>query len=132
MRIDILKGKIMEKDSESLTPRVRQLLLEHTELNVSVIALSRQLPICGLIKDFLAYHNLPSDAVFAPLGNGLSRELWSELTEQMNRFYSLIELERMNLHFKYGVQNADKLSPERRALFDADLRMYILREDHYP
>lgn len=122
----------MENSNKTPEEQARALLHEAIKLNVAAIAGTKKVPICQLIKDFLIYHRLSMGAVLVPLGRGLTHEMWKELTERMTRFYASIEVERVNLHFKYRVKNADELSKEKRALFDADLRAHIKREDHYP
>jgi hypothetical protein len=122
----------VENSNKTPGEQARAILLEAIKLNVAAIAGTKKVPICQLIKDFLIYHRLPMGAVLVPLGRGLTHEMWKELNERTTRFYVSIELERVNLHFKYRVKNADDLPQDKRALFDADLRAHIEREDHYP
>lgn len=119
----------MDNDKFAAAHRI---LHESVTASVAAVAASKALPICKLIKDFLAHNGLDPNAVLVPIGRGLSHQLWTELTERMTKFYSAIETERVNLHFKYKVKNAEELSGDARAHFDADLRAFIEREDHYP
>jgi len=126
---DIEKEGILDSDKLAAANHI---LRESVTAGVAAVAAAKTLPLCKLIKDFLAYHGLDPNAVFVPIGRGLSQQLWTELNERMIKFYTSVETERVNLHFKYMVKNTEELSGDARAHFDADLRAFIERNDRYP
>ena len=98
--------------------------------NVKASELTFTLPQCKLIRDFLRHHDLPGEALHMFLA--LSHVQLCELGARMRALYDGIQAERVRLRKEYDVLHEDELPHERRVFFDAALRTYIAREDHYP
>ncbi len=88
------------------------------------------IPQCKLVQQFLATHGLPWQAFYLPLA--LSHEQLHELSGCLQVLHDAMETERTRLRMCYKVSNENELPHERRVLFDAALRAFIEREDHYP
>ena len=103
---------------------------EFKESSIGAIRLSQEIPQCKLVRDFLSLQHLPPQAFHMVLV--LSKEQLLVLGRSLGLLHEKVMEERKRLCVEYGVKEPDMLPHERRVFFDAALRSFIKREDHYP
>lgn len=96
---------------------------------VRATELAYQIPQCTLVQEFLSAHDLQWQA-FCMLFT-LTRAQQRELGERLIALHEGMVAEKTRLCGEYNVTQPDELPHDRRVLFDAALRAYIEREDHY-
>lgn len=86
---------------------------------------------CKLIRDFCEAHGLPLDLDTMDL-SGITGSLLHELKKAMVLLHAKIAAEEVELCEMYGVEKPEQLKSMDRSHFNATMRSFITREDHYP
>lgn len=83
------------------------------------------IPTCKMINSFCVYHGVIS--IFDLRGKPLK-----ELNTLMIAFEKLVSVYSAVLLRAFDVNSVDLLKDDKRKEYDASMRAFIIREDHYP
>ncbi|KKU79502.1 MAG: hypothetical protein UY04_C0007G0013 [Parcubacteria group bacterium GW2011_GWA2_47_7] len=93
--------------------------------NIEAIPQYAMLPICKTTSKFPSFRGIESLPTFTES----ERE---ELSSHMERLVSMIQVHSVLLLAEAGVASELMLSSAQRVVYDAGMKEFVEREDHYP